>query len=163
MKLQGMGAIPLYCYKGWEGFKGWGGIPLSCYKGREGFPCNVARDGRDSLVMLQGIACATLRATLPTRTSPRRGRQGLARQWRTCVPGAFPARTTFSGKKMESLAGPGVTPPGRARRRSPHDPNLIASTSGEARSEHNPRPALCVAHSFKMPQVNTGSLYRCGI
>ena len=112
--------------------------------------------------MLQGIACATLRATLPTRTSPRRGRQGLARQWRTCVPGAFPARTTFSGKKMESLAGPGVTPPGRARRRSPHDPNLIASTSGEARSEHNPRPALCVAHSFKMPQVNTGSLYRCG-
>ena len=32
----------------------------------------------------------------------------------------------------------------------------------QARPEQNPRPALSGAHSFRMPQVNTGSLYRCG-
>ena len=26
----------------------------------------------------------------------------------------------------------------------------------------NPRPALCGAHSFKTPQVDSGSFYRCG-
>ena len=36
-------------------------------------------------------------------------------------------------------------------------------SGGAARPvEHNPRPALCGAYSFKMPQVKTGSLYRCG-
>ena len=50
-----------------------------------------------------------------------------------------------------------------AQRRSEEERRRVAIDRAvrKARPEQSPRPALCSAHSLT-PQVNTGSLYRCG-